>query len=492
MAITRLRPSPILVMVLIVVLAFTPLFTLQQVSFAKHLSNNSDDLFGLFYDGGNVPSSAQGIRISFSSSTTGITFDNSSGSVADCEMVTLTSGSNPYRLEPCVSIFPQSGTCSSHGISANCWDISLGWWDSSGGHPDNVAYISASTYPSISGTIEGYYTGSQWEDVVYISQTNNVYTYNPPVCSSTCQYVYGGNNDWTSVETSPNQSGDDFSSSFAWTLTNPQFLESGIWYGYNSQVSGSDVLTAKVAWQPGLSNNTLSTSQLTSTINPGVEVYEYGSNPTNQNGNTWTWSWSPVTAFVQSGWGHNSCSTTCSSSFGLTLSSSVTSGDLLEVAVGTYATGGSFSVTDTIKNSWSSAITACVNDCVQIFYTTSKFTGTDTITISTSYSSTYTYAFTIEISHTSGSVDKTSYCPSSCSGNPSVTSFTPVTGAAVVDIAAGESSWSNVSPYNMIGTNTLWSAASEYAMDWNSGSTTAPWTASGGTLGEVAVSFVPT
>jgi hypothetical protein len=169
-----------------------------------------DDLFGMHYDGGDVPANAQGIAISFSSSTAGVSF-SSSNFVSTCLMVTLNAGSpDPYRLEPCVSLWPSS-SCSSQGISTTCWAVSLGWFDSNGnGQPKNVAYLSTATYPSISGMIQGFYTASAWTDEIVIYQTAaSPYTFKPPVSGT---YVDGSNNDWSSVETGSGQTGITFSS----------------------------------------------------------------------------------------------------------------------------------------------------------------------------------------------------------------------------------------------------------------------------------------
>lgn len=215
----------------------------------------------------------------------------------------------------------------------------------------------------------------------------------------------------------------------------------------------------------------------------------------------YTQLWTETTSFVQPIFGHNTYTdSSYTTSFTLTFKNQVTEGDLLVVAVATYATGVSFSVSDPVGsdgqgNTWTSAIAECVNYCVQIFYTTAKSTSSgETVTITTSSTTTYTYAFGSEYSLAAGILDQTSYCPSSCTGTPYASSFTPIQGSVVVDVAADQAGgWTQSSGFTMIGTNTGWSAGSEYAANWPGGATTAVWGADTGSssfaFGEVAASF---
>ncbi len=183
-------------------------------------------------------------------------------------------------------------------------------------------------------------------------------------------------------------------------------------------------------------------------------------------------------------------STTFHKAFG----SSVTSGDLLVALVGTYATGVTYSVTDSPQNNlWSPGGSDCTNYCVEVFYAQASSSGSDTVyfTASSDPNSDYIYGFIAEFSGTSylgkASVGTTGSCPSS-------TSFTPESGSAVLNVAVDQTAgWSHGTGFNMMGSNTGWSAASEWDANWGGSSTTAPWAAPcSGVFDQVAESFAPT
>ena len=196
---------------------------------------------------------------------------------------------------------------------------------------------------------------------------------------------------------------------------------------------------------------------------------------------TLLWKAAPDPLIQTSAWHSSPPSTT----FTLGLSSSVNQGDLLVAMAGTYASA-SFGVSDSQGNTWNKAINFYGTDSVIMWYTVAKSTGSDSVTFTTTSTSTYTYGFVTEFSGPSGTLDKTAFGYGS--GNPQVTSFTPSSGTVVIDIAAGPSGWSPAGYFTMVGASTGWSAASEYAVNWNGGSTTASWGNTGG-YSEVAASF---
>jgi len=192
-------------------------------------------------------------------------------------------------------------------------------------------------------------------------------------------------------------------------------------------------------------------------------------------------------SFVQSSEGHNTIGNT---SFTVSFSSSVTSGDILIVMEGTYVAGVTFSIpSDSQGNTWTAAVsTSCgSSDCVGIWYAFASSTGSDTVTLSSPSTSVYTYGFILEVS---GTYNLNQESTGSGTGNPSVTSFTPYTGALVVAVAAGPSGWGAGTGYSLLGSNTGWNSGGEYAASWGD-STAAPFSTSGGSFAEAAASFTP-
>lgn len=191
--------------------------------------------------------------------------------------------------------------------------------------------------------------------------------------------------------------------------------------------------------------------------------------------------------YVQSNEGHNTIGNT---SFTLSFSNSVSSGDILIVMEGTYTSGVTFSTpSDSQGNTWSAAVsTYCgSSDCVGIWYAFAKSTGSDTITLSSPSTSVYTYGFILESSGTYA-FDKES--TGSGTSSPSVTSFTPYTGALVVAVGAGPSGWGAGTGYTILGSNSGWNAGGQYVPSWGD-ATTAPFSTSGGSFAEAAASFEP-
>ncbi len=239
-----------------------------------------DDLFGMNYLPGFIPANTQGLRVSFSMDSSQVGFTGSGPGVwiATCEMLTLNAGSpDPYRLEPCISLWP-SANC---GLASACWVISLGWFDSSGnGHPNNVQYLYTYYYPRLSGTISAFYTGSAWTEQVYISQNGQTYSYNPPVSGN---YVSTANNDWTSVETDPSQSGLFIYSGFDWQVTRPNFLVGGSWQTWNLGGSSYKELGVYAMVDPVPNTNNLGVAFMST---PGVNV-QVGQSATNNQEQEW-------------------------------------------------------------------------------------------------------------------------------------------------------------------------------------------------------------
>ena len=251
----------------------------------------TDDLFGMYYDGGYVPSGTIGIQVSYSISTTGLSCSSSSGWVSAIDSV-RTNGGSPDEW------WLQMGVAFSCGQypSAPQWIISTQVWNSSGKIDPNcpptcsdIQTLSTSTYPSLSGTISIYYRGSAWVLNTYVSQTGSNYS---PSTSSAIQGTSvdgsAGANDWTNVETDQYQTGLSYTSSFSWSITSPEYYVTGGWEAWNSGSSGSCALKSYVAFQPqDSSTNELAVKKIS---NNGVSVYYYGSNPPNNNGNTLSWS----------------------------------------------------------------------------------------------------------------------------------------------------------------------------------------------------------
>jgi len=178
-------------------------------------------------------------------------------------------------------------------------------------------------------------------------------------------------------------------------------------------------------------------------------------------------------------------------SFQLTFSGVVHAGDLLIAVEGTTYGGLTYSAPyDTQNNNWISVNTYCgTYACVVIWYANaSKTSSPDTVTLSSPSSSFATYGFIMDVS--GGSFLGYYSTGSGSSGNPSVSSFVPTPGSFVVAVAAGPTSWSAGSGYSLVGSNTGWSSAAEFAAIWGD-STTAPFGSSSTYYAEIAASFVP-
>lgn len=154
------------------------------------------------------------------------------------------------------------------------WYIGWGRFDASGGWTcGTLATLSASTYPSLTGSIQVYYSGSNWRADITIYQNSQVYTHTFE--SGIGQYVSASNNDWTAAETDYQQQGVTLASNFQWQLTDPQFLVGGYWQNWNYHNSPSNLpeiykLYMYVTFLPIKQGNTIGVQPLTT---PGVKVY---------------------------------------------------------------------------------------------------------------------------------------------------------------------------------------------------------------------------
>ena len=171
-------------------------------------------------------------------------------------------------------------------------------------------------------------------------------------------------------------------------------------------------------------------------------------------------------------------------------------GDLLLATEATYSGSTTFSTpTDSLGNTWTAVAGGeycSAYDCVEIWQAVANGNGTDTVTFHTGTSSAYTYGFLREFLGYTGTV-YTYAKNSGTSGTPSVSSFSPTSDDLVIAVAASTSgNWSPGQYYYMVGTNTGWYAATEFAPGWTYGSTSAPWAApSGGDWAELVVAYSP-
>jgi hypothetical protein len=251
----------------------------------------TDDQFGMSYDSGSgsrtswVPSGTQGIYMAYSISTTGVSCGNSSGWIAAVDTLRVTGGS-PYE-----ALLQASLALGCTGSSSDQWNVQYGYYDNNNNFNSyTISSLSTSTYSSLSGYIEIYYTGSCWTEVTYVSQDST--SYSP---SSGCYgsgdlggtTVDNSNNDWTSVETDAGQVGLSLSSSFKWQLTSQEFYVSSSWQDWNQHSAswygfhGYAVVTVA----PGTSNpNNIGTAFLSST--PGIYA-QIGQSATDGSSNFW-------------------------------------------------------------------------------------------------------------------------------------------------------------------------------------------------------------
>jgi hypothetical protein len=169
--------------------------------------------------------------------------------------------------------------------------------------------------------------------------------------------------------------------------------------------------------------------------------------------------------------------------------------DLLVASEATYAHSSGFATpTDTQGNTWTLDIyLSSAYDSLAIWHTLAKSSGPDTVTFSTTQTSDFTYAFVREFTGYSGAEQSVNF-DQGASGQPHVPSFTPDSGALVFDlVAANGGGWSSSSGFTMIGGNTGWYTAAEFAPAWSGGSTTASWSSypSAGDWSEIVVSYTP-
>ena len=250
---------------------------------------SADDQFG-FNVANLMPSGSQGLSGSYSISTSGTTVDCSTGGgpwvliVVDTLVV---SGGSPKE-----AVLQDAVGLGCNGTSEQ-WELFYYYWDTNGNtHSAVMKWLSLSSYSSLSGTISIYYSGSpvnSWVFSIYVSQTSTTYTYNPGQLGGTS--VDGSSNDWTAVETLSNQADVQFSSSFQWTINHPEFDNGGYWQNYNHIANNQEWLYVYAVYKPtSQSTNKIAVKQITS---DGVQVYYYGSNPPQVDGNLWTWYIAP-------------------------------------------------------------------------------------------------------------------------------------------------------------------------------------------------------
>jgi hypothetical protein len=260
-----------------------------------------DDQFGMSFDSsggrtGYIPANTQGIEISYSVSTSGVTCGSSSGWVwALDSLKTNGGGGSEWFLQAGPAL-----SCDSYPSSAQ-WEISTEVQNPNGQvvgtcpptcqGSSALAILSTSTYPTLSGTIDIHYTGSAWAFNIYVSQTGSTYS---PSSYSSIQgtYVDGTNNDWDNVETNPQQSGISFASGFQWTANVPEFYVSGVWQTWNHIGGGYYWLYAYADYSASITNNHLVAQQVSS---QGVQVV-YNSSPTNNDNTLLTWRLNPCCA----------------------------------------------------------------------------------------------------------------------------------------------------------------------------------------------------
>jgi hypothetical protein len=262
-------------------------------SFAFTPSQPLDDQFGMSFDSGYssrtnwVPPGTQGLQIRFSVNTPDVDCLNSAGSVAPVLTARIKSGAQyEALLQASVTLL-----CTGNGASE--WTFGYEYFDNQNNYHDKtIGTLSTSSYSSLTGAISIYYYSgcSCWVDDTYVDQNNANYIYLYP---STIQgtYVDGNNNDWSNVETDASQVGIFFYFGFSWPLTDPAFYIGGYFQHYNYFGGGSNFyMEAYADFSPVTpSSNYLAVVQSGSGYGGGVNIYWYGPNPPNNNGNHISW-----------------------------------------------------------------------------------------------------------------------------------------------------------------------------------------------------------
>lgn len=248
-------------------------------------SSSNDDLFGINYDSHFVPSSTKGIEVQYISSTAGVTL--TSGYLSWC---TLISGSGAGSIGTVATVHTSGGyvlqggaTLVTNSSGKATWFMGWGYFDNSNNwYCGTLKALSASTWTTLSGTEEIYYTGSAWELKVYSTQTGATYTYTYP--SNIGTTVDGSSQDWNAAETTASQTGVTLSSSFGWEITYPEFLVSGSWQGWNISGGTYKELSVNATVQPYTINyNNIGIAFMST---PGVYI-QIGQSASNQQTNTW-------------------------------------------------------------------------------------------------------------------------------------------------------------------------------------------------------------
>ena len=146
------------------------LFGVSLVSFASPIqrtwASGSDDQFGMNYSSSWVPTNTQGIRVSYSMSTSHLSCKSSSGWIAVVDTLQVKSNATHEAV-----LQAEAGLyCTGSGSSQ--WQLRYEYWDNNGvHHNESIFYnLSTSTYPSLTGYVDILYTGSQWQLQIYVSQ----------------------------------------------------------------------------------------------------------------------------------------------------------------------------------------------------------------------------------------------------------------------------------------------------------------------------------
>jgi hypothetical protein len=264
----------------------------QVLANSPHHPKGDDDQFGMSF-GGYTPSSTQGLRFSYSVSTSDVSLSCSSGpTIAPVDTVQTNSGSpDNWVLQGSLTL-----TCSG---TTEVWNTGYEYFNASGSYSHGtINSYNALTYPSMSGSITIYYTGSGWELQIYMSQlsTTDTYSYTSSVQGTDLSTSSSANN-WGAVETDKYQYGLSYTSSFAWTMDSPAFYVSSSWIGYNQHGTRWTALSATELESVYASPNYLGVNMLGT---PGIQAY-YGTTYGTGNGQSMNWCISGSCPLVHSG-----------------------------------------------------------------------------------------------------------------------------------------------------------------------------------------------
>src|ERR1035438_2209109 len=219
---------------------------------AKHAP--TDDQFGIKFGSSGIPSNTQGLQVQYSASTTGVALScpNGGGTIAPVDTVRTNGGSpKEWMLQGSVTL-----VCSGSG-SGTVWTTGYEFFANNNSYyGKTISTYSTSSYPTISGTIKIYYTGSGWRLEIYVSQTGTTDSYNYPGAQGT-KLDQSAPDKWAAVETDADQTGISISSTFNWHIERPSFYISGTWQYYNVQGSTYTELITYELFAPLAQGNTV-------------------------------------------------------------------------------------------------------------------------------------------------------------------------------------------------------------------------------------------